>query len=115
MNLSERNKVYASAVNRFGAKAQLIKCLEEMAELSVEVAKIANGLNQGLFDGLIDEMADASILMEQVQLIYGIGTLVDVRKTTKVEKLKAIISGEIKHPHTQNPEISKPSQTQEGL
>jgi len=58
---------YQLAIDTFGAHHQKIKAIEEMAELSVELAKDANGIRT---NGLEQEIADVVIVLEQLKLIY---------------------------------------------
>lgn len=96
-NLKERNKVYSGAVSRWGQKSQLIVALEELSELQVEIAKHLNGKREdGL--GLIDELADARIMIEQIEQMYDLKDLVENRIYIKVNRLKDIIT----KPHPQD-------------
>jgi NTP pyrophosphatase (non-canonical NTP hydrolase) len=79
MNLSaeqERELTYAcqKAASYWDVKSQLIALLEEMGELQVLIAKLANG-KQGRVEDfeskVVDEMADVHFLLSQMELIFG--------------------------------------------
>lgn len=61
--------VAEKAVEHFGPRAQIIKAIEEMGELS---AALARGLNNiGTVEAVIEEIADVTIMMRQLRFIYG--------------------------------------------
>lgn len=88
-NLKHRKEIYLMALNKFGSNAQLIKATGELSELLVEVAKYANG--KGNITNLIDEIADAKIMIEQIEFIFGFRGEIESRIDTKLEKLKGYL------------------------
>ena len=90
MELKERKKVYKRATEKYGVKSQLIVALEEFAELSVEIAKHLNGKRANRH-GLIDELADARITLEQVEFNLGLEEKVSDRLIIKMQKLINIV------------------------
>lgn len=60
-----RDDLYAKAQIAWGRDAQLAKAAEEFAELAAEVNRIQN--DQSSADALLDEMADARIMLEQLE------------------------------------------------
>lgn len=73
-------------VKHFGVEYQLIKTIQELAELQDELTRI---LLDPKHDkrGLIDESADVENMMPQLRHIFGISEQVDERKIMKVERL----------------------------
>lgn len=57
-------------INHYGANHQKDKLFEEMAELQKEVCKEKDG--KGNIQHIAEELADVSIMLQQMQLIYGI-------------------------------------------
>jgi len=57
--------IYAKAQIAWGRDAQLTKAAEEFAELAAEVNRLQN--EQTTLDRLLDEMADARIMLEQLE------------------------------------------------
>lgn len=79
-----------NAVGFFGVESQTIKAVEELAELSVELCKALNG--QASIHDIVSEIADVSIMVAQLKIIYGVG-LVDIQMDIKLRRLKAMIEG----------------------
>ena len=90
--IEERWRLYERASNKWGRDPQLIAALEELAELSVEIAKHLNGKRGFDIMGLVDELADASIMMEQVVFIFKCENAVKGRLETKLNKLNDLIN-----------------------
>lgn len=55
----------------YGLEHQCVKCLEEMAELSVELAKYLQGDNMVSPVKLREELADVTIMVEQLRYLTG--------------------------------------------
>ena len=78
---------YKKAVHKYGTEAQLIKCVEELAELQKELCMLCNC--HGDIENVKDELADVLIMVDQVVHIIGI----DKKKLKehmdyKIERLK---------------------------
>lgn len=69
-DLSEKIELYKKAIAKYGAKAQTVVAMEEMAELIKELSKAFRGY--GNPDAIIEEMADVYIMLDQLKLIFGI-------------------------------------------
>jgi hypothetical protein len=65
-------EVFESAIKQFGIEKQMIKCVEELAELQKEICKQA--LGQGSKNKIIEEMADVSIMLDQMLIGLGISS-----------------------------------------
>jgi NTP pyrophosphatase (non-canonical NTP hydrolase) len=59
--------VYLKALEKWGEPAQLLMLIEEMGELTVEVAHQLRG--RGNYDKLLDECVDVDIMVSQLRLI----------------------------------------------
>lgn len=68
ISYEERTKVYDDAITTFGANMQLIVALEEMSELQKEICKELRGNANRLH--LAEELADVTIMLEQVRRIF---------------------------------------------
>jgi hypothetical protein len=84
MTYEERAKVYDQALETFGQENQLIVALEELSECQKEICKALRG--QLDLTNLAEEVADAIIMLEQVQRILSVDT-VDWWMDRKVERL----------------------------
>lgn len=80
-------EVLKQAIETYGAEAQLNVAIEEFAELTKEICKHKRYANNK--EAIIEEMADCYIMLEQMQMIFGVESIVvfDVMKKN-VERLK---------------------------
>ena len=81
----QRVDVYNTAIERYGVPAQSWMVIEEMSELAKELCKMQRG--QGDVDALADEIADVTIMLEQLRLMYDVNTLVCKHMDMKVNRL----------------------------
>lgn len=66
----ERKQVYEAALNKWGQKMQAIVAVEEMSEVQKEVCKALRG--QLDREHLAEEIADATIMLEQLRQMFNI-------------------------------------------
>lgn len=83
--LAERRQVYRKALDRYGTNNQLVVAIEELSEATKELCKYLRG--EGNEDHLIEEVADAMIMLEQVMDIYHIRQAVLQMMAHKAERL----------------------------
>lgn len=81
----EREKVYTNALIANGDKIQNIVAIEELSECIKEVCKVMRG--KGNMDHLAEEVADATIVLEQVRLFFGINETVSRKIDEKIQRL----------------------------
>ena len=81
-----RRKVYEAAIATNGIERQVIVAIEEMAELTKELAKAFRPEGTST-DRLVDEVADVLIMMEQMSLIFDANAAVRARMDFKVRRL----------------------------
>ncbi len=81
----EREKTYTNALIRYGEKNQMVVACEELSECQKEICKILRG--KGSLIHLSEEIADATIMLEQLQFIFGVGDLVSQKMDEKVQRL----------------------------
>lgn len=86
INYEERAKVYSDALNTFGTNAQLAKALEELNEVQLELCRFLTGRGSVLH--LAEEVADATIMLEQLRQIFDINALVCGTMDSKVLRLR---------------------------
>lgn len=82
----ERAKVYADAIAAFGTEVQLVVALEELSEVQKEICKALRGNYNP--EHLAEEVADASIMLEQVRQIFNCNEPVCDMMDGKIERLK---------------------------
>jgi NTP pyrophosphatase (non-canonical NTP hydrolase) len=83
MNQEREAKILEGAIAKWGAEAQITKAIEELGELTVELARYMNGL--GNTDAIREEMADAFIMLNQLELLFGDVTEVEIYKLERLE------------------------------
>ena len=82
----ERKEIYEKALKTWGTQAQIMMALEEMSELTKELCKHFRGRPNGA--EIIDEVADVTIMMEQLRLIFRINEAVCEQMDVKMLRLK---------------------------
>lgn len=81
----QRVQTYTNALIHFGKANQLVVTLEELSECQKEICKVMRG--QSNLDALAEEIADATIMLEQVRLIFSLNELVCEKMDEKVKRL----------------------------
>lgn len=95
-----REKLYRHAIRRYGETHQIMKAIEELNELAVELSKLVElhltgeAVNNTALAGraralITGEMADVSITMEQLTLMLGNDQALEVTRTNKLQRLAA--------------------------
>ena len=79
--------IYTAAVKKYGREPQLTICMEEMAELTKELSKNLRGSKN--VTNISEEMADVEIMLEQLRVIFGNRSEVDIIKAEKLIQLAA--------------------------
>lgn len=81
-----KQDIYKEAILKYGKSLQLIVAIEELSELQKEITKALRGkLN---IDHLIEEIADAQIMIEQLLVIFGLETEeIEREKNYKISRL----------------------------
>ena len=86
----DRQEVYRQARDVFCAQAQFVVALEELSEAQKEICKFLRG--KGDPEHLTEEIADAQIMLEQVQMLCGIDDgAVQEQMDSKIERLRGRI------------------------
>lgn len=83
MNLYER------AIGRWGDKAQVLKAIEELGELAVELSRWLNSYDPAdghLLSHIREELADVCIMSDQLQLIFGDVSEWEMQKLERLER-----------------------------
>ena len=89
---TERQKVYSNALVHFGTDAQMVVAIEELSECQKEICKVLRG--QGNMEHLAEEIADATIMLEQLRYFMGLNDQVCEMMDRKVMKLDAKLKKE---------------------
>ena len=87
----EREKVYTRAVKAFGEEKQMVVALEELSECQKEICKFLRGF--GNAGNLAEEIADATIMLEQMRYFLDLNDLVCRKMDEKVKRLDDRLTG----------------------
>lgn len=93
MTYEERRPIYEAAIACYGMDSQIWMAVEEMSELTKELAKIRRGSTT--ISNLVDEIADVTILMEQLRIMFGVNELVNHRMEYKTRRLEQQIAEDV--------------------
>lgn len=85
MTVMEALKIYDAALKKFGINNQLFMLFEECGELLDVMAKAKRG--RSTIPQIITELADVSIMVEQIAFFYGYDTFV-CEKNRKLARLQ---------------------------
>ena len=91
INYEDRKKIYQAALRKWGADLQTMMAVEEMSELTKEICKIKRGKMD--LDALADEIADVTIMLEQLREIYGLNDAVCDHMDAKILRLQSRVGG----------------------
>lgn len=92
ISYEKRTEVYHEALKTFGAATQLIVALEELSEVQKEICKAYRGEGNTLH--LAEEIADATIMLEQLRQLFSINEEVCKAMDAKVVRLQQRIQKE---------------------
>ena len=88
---SERCKTYTNAMLAFGERNQMIVAIEELSECQKEICKILRGGED--YRHLAEEVADATIVLEQIRLMFNINDCVCDFMDKKIKRLDDRVKG----------------------
>lgn len=71
-------------LSHYGYKAQLLMAIEEMSELTKEICKGFRG--QENKQAIIEEIADVSLMLDQLVLLYSSKEEIEAIKQRKIER-----------------------------
>lgn len=86
ISFDERTKIYADAAETFGNNMQIVVALEELSEVQKELCKALRG-KVNTFN-LAEEVADATIMLEQIRQMFNINEQVCGYMDEKVLRLQ---------------------------
>lgn len=86
ISYEDRRRVYGKALCAYGMENQLTVAIEEMSELTKEICKTFRG--QQNTEAIAEEVADVTIMMEQIRYILGINDEVCTMMDIKIERLQ---------------------------
>lgn len=81
--------ILESAIKKWKPRHQVIVAIEELSELQKELTKWLR--SKGNTAGLMEEMADVSIMLNQLELIFGDPVEEEI---AKLERLEGLVQGD---------------------
>lgn len=86
ISFEDRKKVYTKALIAYGDRMQMTVAVEELAECQKEICKILRGGEN--FPHLAEEIADATIMLEQMRIMFNINEQVCDYMDQKIWRLE---------------------------
>lgn len=86
MKYEERKKIYRAAIDAWGVDAQQWMVVEELSELQEALSRLRRGRISP--EDVADEIADATIMLEQLQLMLGVEKLTQQCVERKLQRLQ---------------------------
>ena len=89
-------KILRKAIDTYGTEAQMMQCIEEMAELIQAINKYFRANTDEemakAYVSVIEEISDVQIMLEQMRLLFG-DKAVDEQITAKLGRLEKRLKG----------------------
>ena len=87
------NEDYKIIANRYGLCRQLWQTVEEMAELTQVICKTDRYGMDAVRDHLVEEVADVSIMIDQLEYLLGDNMIAKIREEKIKRQLERISDG----------------------
>lgn len=71
MNIDDLTRICDAAICHFGERSQYLKVIEECAELAAAMARYQSDDSSESFARVVEEAADVSIVLMQLQILVG--------------------------------------------
>lgn len=86
----DKTEIYKKALDRWGPQLQKVVAIEEFAELIKEISHDIRW-NGGNVERIVEEMADAEIMLEQLKAVFNVELQISKEKEKKLFRLQAIL------------------------
>lgn len=87
MDAQQEVAIMETAIKCYGKEAQMIKTMEEMGELTRAIARVLLwGEGKEEIQNLQEEMADVSIMLSQLELMFGDVTEIEEWKLRRLKE-----------------------------
>lgn len=81
-------KIYQTAIYKCGSRNQILKTVEELAELSQALIKFTLYNEKINIDNIYEEIADVEIMISQLKIIFHNNKAINKFKLFKLNRLK---------------------------
>jgi NTP pyrophosphatase (non-canonical NTP hydrolase) len=78
-------EILAKAIEKWGPVKQINKAIEELGELVIALARQGSRRN---LDNIAEEIADVRIMLDQLEMIFGVNAFVKRIREEKLERLE---------------------------
>lgn len=91
MTAEREGRILQNAIDTWGPRTQTVKAMEELAELIRALSRrllsmwLDTGDGNDALENVREEMADVSIMLNQLELIFGDTTEEEIRKLLRLE------------------------------
>jgi NTP pyrophosphatase (non-canonical NTP hydrolase) len=87
-------ELYTEAMKKWGLESQMDMLIEECSELIKAVCKVKrSGFNdKEAINNLNEEIADVSIMIEQIVHVYDMSRIIDMIKEEKLTRLQNLLN-----------------------
>ena len=100
MTDAKRREICAEAVRKYRPRYQILKAIEELAELQRALARYnADWMDNRSTDNVHEEIADVEIMLDQLRLMFD-PKEIDDWKDSKLERLARMVGVEIEEEAT---------------
>ena len=82
--------LYGTVLEKKGCSTQIVKAMEEMAELTQALCKFVAEEPNASISNIQEEIADVTIMMEQMRILF-FPTMVDRAKQKKLDRLALLV------------------------
>lgn len=84
--MDNKEDFYKKLIKHFSAEQQQIVAIEELSELQKEICKHLRGT--GNVHHIAEEIADVTIMLEQLQIMFACSSEVELLKEQKLQRTK---------------------------
>ena len=87
--MTNKIDLYAKLILKYGKEKQIIVAIEELAELQKELTKWLRGI--GSIEHIAEELADAGIMLQQLEFIFACTDEVINTRYKKLERIEKLV------------------------
>lgn len=84
-------KIYRAALDKWGARMQVVVAIEELSELQKALCKVLRGMPD--YNNIAEEIADVSIMLEQMTMLFCVQDTVPNWRRSKLERRERRVKG----------------------
>ena len=93
--MKSNKEILQKAIDTYGEEAQMDMCIEEMSELTKAILKLRRykkahegNYSKELYNDVVEEIADVSIMLDQMLMIFDCHEDVHMQQHKKIKRLE---------------------------